>query len=171
MGIATPGQPHDMWIDLGRPPDGGQNLLGLDFTNAAGALAGFTGPFHAVRVEDLGSAVVNGIPATGYRVISGPICTSSRSSPASDTTGPTEVWVDGDGRLVQVRSTFFASVSAPPPGTSSAAEPPRSEWARATTTDIIRFSGYGVPVTITAPPLPRHPLAHSGTTFAVSAGC
>ena len=171
MGIAAPGQPHDMWINIGRPPDGGQDLLGLEFTNAAGALAGFSGPFHAVRVEDLGSAVVDGVPSTGYRVISGPICASSRSGPPSDTTGPTDLWVDGGGRLVQVRSTSSVSVGAAPAGTPSAAEPPRSEWGTATTTDIIRFSGYGEPVTITAPPLPRLPLAHSTTTFAVSAGC
>lgn len=171
MGIATPGQLHDMWIDLGRPPDGGQDLLGLEFTNAAGALAGFSDPFHVVRVDDLGSAEVDGIPASRYRVISGPICASSRSGPSSDTAGPTDLWVDGDGRLLQVRSTSSVSVGSAPKGTPSTAEPPRSEWGTATTTDIIRFFGYGAPVTITAPPLPRHPLGHSTVTLAVSSGC
>jgi hypothetical protein len=171
MGITVPGQPHDRWFDFGQPSHIDQGLLGLEFTNASGALAGFYGPYHAVRVEDLGAAVVDGIPVTGYRVISGPICSSSRSGPPSDTAGPTDLWVDGVGRLVQVRSTSSLSVRLPPVGTPSGHQPPGSDGGRITTTGVIRFFGYGEPVTITAPPLPRHPLAHSTVTFAVSAGC
>jgi hypothetical protein len=171
ISFAAPGQPQAIWIKIGRPPDSGQDLLGLDFTNAAGALTGFSGPFHAVRVEDLGSAVVNGIPSTGYRVISGPTCTSSRSDPPSDNAGPTDLWVDGGGRLVQVRSTFSATMGPPPTGTPSVDEFPRSDWGTATTTDILRFSGYGTPVTITAPPARRPAVGHSATTFAISSSC
>lgn len=171
IGINIPGQPHDRWFDFGQPSHIDQGLLGLEFTNASGALAGFYGPFHAVRVEDLGSAVVDGIPATGYRVISRPLCSSSRSGPPSDTAGPTELWVDGVGRLVQVRSTSSVSVRPPPIGTPSGHRDPGSAGGRVTTTGVIRFFGYGDPVTITAPPLPRHPLAHSAVTFAISAGC
>jgi hypothetical protein len=165
--IAPPGQPHDRWISMGRPPGGDQGELGLAFTNAGAALSAFSGLFHAVRVEDLGSNVVDGVPATGYRVISEPVCASLRSGHLSDTTGPTELWVDGDGRLVQVRSTFSLSMEEPT-STPSAGEHPEGT---ATTTDVIRFSGYGDPVTITAPPLPLHPAAQSISTFAVSSGC
>ena len=167
LDLAAPGQPHDMWINIGRPPDSGQGVLGLEFTNAGAALAGFSGPFHAVRVEDLGSNVVDGVPATGYRVISEPICASSRSGHLSDTTGPTELWIDGDGRLVQVRSTFSLSVEEPT-GTPSAGEHPEGAAA---TTEVIRFFGYGKPVAITAPPSSRHPLGQSISTFAISARC
>jgi hypothetical protein len=171
ISFAAPGQPQAIWINIGRPPDSGQDLLGLDFINAAGALTGFSGPFHAVRVEDLGSAVIDGIPSTGYRVISGPTCASSRSDPPSDTAGPTDLWVDGDGRLVQVRSTSSASMGPPPTGAPSANEFPRSDWGTATTTYVLRFTGYGAPVTITAPPASRSPLGHSTSSFAVSSGC
>jgi hypothetical protein len=171
ISFAPPGQPQAIWINIGRPPDSGQDLLGLDFTNAAGALTGFSGPFHAVRVEDLGSAVVDGIPSTGYRVISGPTCTSSHSDPPSDNAGPTDLWVDGSGRLVQVRSTFSASMGPPPTGTPSADGFPRSDRGTATTTTVLRFTGYGAPVTISAPPASRSPLGHSTSIFAESAGC
>jgi hypothetical protein len=142
-------------------------VLGLEFTNAGGALAGFSDPFHAVRVEDLGSNVVDGIPVTGYRVITEPTCASSRSHHLSVATGPSEVWVDGIGRLVQVRATFSASVEEPT-GTPPAGEHP---VATATTTGVIRFSGYGEPVTITAPPVSPHPLGQSVSAFAISSGC
>jgi hypothetical protein len=167
LDVAAPGQPRDGWINIGRPPDSSQGVLGLEYSNAGAALAGFSDLFHAVRVEDLGSNMVNGIPATGYRVTTEPTCASSRSGHLSVATGPTEVWVDGDGRLVQVHSTVTTSVEEPT-GTPPTGQHPE---ATATTTGVIRFSGYGEPVTITAPPLSPDPRGQSVSAIAVSSVC
>jgi len=128
-----------------------ESALGLGSADGIGfVLSGLTGPMTAVSVRALGPASVDGAPATRYlvRTEPRPICPDpGQRVPEESTT----VWVDGNGRLVQVRNaftisaTFGASLRKENPDLGDLPLGPR------TLTSTLRLSAFGAPVHIAAP--------------------
>jgi hypothetical protein len=106
------------------------------------------------------------VATTRYVVSTVPVCPSprdggrqGRGSTLAETVGPSDVWVDSQGRLVQIVGSRRVSGRPPaalaPPGLARALAYP------ATTTDALRFSDFGAPVHIHAPPVLRSPYSSS----------
>ena len=153
---------QDSWTKESVPRNFGE--LGLASAGLFGAaLSPFSRPFTVVGVTELGPAPVSGVPATRYLVVSqlSPDCPPS--GPPKAQRGRTTVWIDGRGRLVQVRvSSFFngklpASLLEKDP--AAAAQP----LGPITATITLRLSAFGAPVHIAAPRV------GSGRSFSVGA--
>jgi hypothetical protein len=133
-----------------------KSALGLASADGIGlVLSGLTGPVTTVSVRALGTASVDGAPATRYRVRTEPrpICPNpGRRLPEGSTT----VWVDSSGRLVQARNsytisaTFGASLRKENPDLADVPFGPR------TLTSTLRLSAFGAPVHIVAPTVRRN---------------
>ena len=128
----------------------GQRGLSLAL-NAGVALDSLRGPNAVASVRDLGPATIDGAATTEYEVTFAPlrVC-APHQPPAVVTERPSGVWIDGAGRLVQVRSTY---ISGPLPRgatlPSGFGDVPR---ATATTVATLTFSAFGIPVHVVAPP-------------------
>jgi hypothetical protein len=144
--------------------------LGLSLAlSASVALSALVGPEPVAAVRDLGPATVNGRATTEYQVQMAPVatCPSQRRVAPVSTQGPTLLWVDGAGRLVQARTTWRFSGYLPPglgklPG--FAAFPVRPS----TTTATLTFSAFGAPVRIAPPPSALAVAQRSSTGYASS---
>ncbi|MDQ1362097.1 MAG: hypothetical protein QOJ44_2474 [Acidimicrobiaceae bacterium] len=161
VALSLPGQVRPVWAKMGRTPTAFAGVLGLGlgYTTAAGALDALTGANRVVRIEDLGSNVVDGIPATRYRVVTQPVCAGPPSRSDGNSTGPTDLWLDGEGRLIRAQGTSYSSVR----GLSNRApSPPPGFEGSATTTNVIRFHDFGSPVRISAPDVATGSLIHAG---------
>jgi hypothetical protein len=157
VALSLPGHVRPVWV-MNHTPTAFAGVLGLGYT-AAGALDALTGVNRVVRVEDLGANVVDGVPATRYRVVTQPVCAGPPSRSDSNSTGPTDLWLDDEGRLIQAQGTSYTSVR----GLSNRApRPPQGFEGSATTTNVIRFHDFGSPVRISAPDVGTGSLIHSG---------
>jgi hypothetical protein len=120
--------------------------------NAAVALDSLRGPNAVASVRKLGPATIHGALTTRYEVTFSPlrVC-APHQQPVVVTQRPSDMWVDGGGRLLQVRSTSYASGRLPRGETLPA---PFGAFPRgATTTEAtLTFSGFGSPVQVVAPP-------------------
>ena len=92
------------------------------------------------RIELVGHETLGGAAVTKYRVVVPACTTSTRATGPREVMGPTDVWLDGEGRLVQVRDVmhFTDSAGALTDGGS-------------TINNTIRLSDFGAPVTIATP--------------------
>lgn len=141
---------QDSWTKEPVPRNFGE--LGLASAGVFGAvLSPFSRPFTVVGVTALGPAQINDAPATRYVV-------TSQLAPDCPTAGPpqlrrdrTTVWVDGRGRLVQVRLLSFFNGKLPASllekDPAAAAQP----LGPMTITITLRLSAFGAPVHIAAP--------------------
>ncbi len=144
--------------------------FGLDAgTIAENAVSGLSGILPVTSVRSLGPATVDGVSTTRYVLTYGPpeLCGSRVFKPRRPGTRrrfaraakafepvirPTLVWVDGRGRLVQIRASTVSSARAlrAVSGSFDAAQ---------TNVTTLTFSDFGVPVHIVAPdftgPQPR----------------
>ena len=147
--------------------------FGLDAGTAAeNAVSGLSGILPVTSTRSLGPATVNGVDTTRYVVTYGTpaLCASGSATPVpapgtgsrgslaraakafEPDVGSTTLWVDGQGRLVQVRAS-----------TSTSARELKSvgAFATASLTNVttLTFSDFGAPVHIVAPvftgPRPR----------------
>jgi hypothetical protein len=137
--------------------------------NAAVALDSLQGPNAVASVRDLGPATVDGAATTQYEVTFAPlrVCVAHQP-PAVVTERPSDVWVDGAGRFLQVRSTSYASGRLPRGEKLPAAF---GAFPRAPTTTVatLTFSAFGTPVHVVAPPASAlAPRGESSTGFAIS---
>jgi hypothetical protein len=137
--------------------------------NAAVALDSLQGPNAVASVRDLGPATVDGAATTQYEVTFAPlrVCVPHQP-PAVVTERPSDVWVDGAGRFLQVRSTSYASGRLPRGEKLPAAF---GAFPRAPTTTVatLTFSAFGTPVHVVAPPASAlAPRGESSTGFAIS---
>ncbi|MGD0749230.1 MAG: hypothetical protein ABSB68_15635 [Acidimicrobiales bacterium] len=120
--------------------------------NASVALDVLRGPNAVASVSDLGPAEVDGIATTQYAVEYAPLHVCAlHQAPRVVTQRPSRVWLDGDGRLVRVRSTIFFS-NRPPRGVKLPAAIDGFPRGPVTTVATLTFSEFGVPVRVTAPP-------------------
>jgi hypothetical protein len=145
--------------------------LGLSFAfDAPAGLGDLAGIEPVVDVRDLGSATLDGRATTEYLVETAPLqpCPPVRKTAIVTTEGANRVWVDGHGRLVQVRTSSHFSGHLP------AAVRKLPSFARfpvgpITTTDTLTFSAFGAPVHIAAPPPSTlSPQEHSSTGYSSS---
>jgi hypothetical protein len=102
-------------------------------------------------VHDLGPATVDGAATTEYKVTFAPfrVC-APHQPPAVVTQRPSDVWLDGAGRLIQVRSTYVSG--SLPRGVKLPAGFGDILHATATTVATLTFSAFGIPVHVVAPP-------------------
>jgi hypothetical protein len=163
------GNPSWMKLPFPRQADG---QLGLSTAlNAAVALDALVGldPVDGVREE--GPSTVDGVAATKYVVTTAPppTCPSTRATAPKVAQRPSTVWVDGRGRLVQVRSSeydggFPAAALHRLPALAQVPTGPT------VTTATLTFSAFGDPVQIAAPPPSTlvQTGSNSGSAFAVA---
>ena len=120
--------------------------------NAGVALDSLRGPNAVASVRNLGPADVDGGGTTEYEVSFAPlhVCVPHQP-PAVLTQRPSDVWVDGNGRLVQVRSTSYSSGGLPR-GEKVPAAFGGFPSAPTTTVATLTFSAFGSPVHVVAPP-------------------
>jgi hypothetical protein len=158
-----PGQSHTFWSRFGPSHLGSRGALGLDYTGASGALGALSAANRVVQIDDLGPQVTGGVATTEYRVLTQPICAAGSGSPSTTTNGPTDLWLDGDGRLVQARGISYSDFRVEGPAPS---RPTEAFVGRSTTTEVVRLHDFGVPLRIEPPDTPSRALGvgHSAVT-------
>jgi hypothetical protein len=119
--------------------------------NADVALDSLRGSNAVASVRNLGPASVDGTAATQYEVTFVPVrVCDPHQPPATVTERPSEVWVDGTGRLLQVRSTSYFSGRLPR-GEKFPAGFGVFPHAPTTTVATLTFSAFGMSVDVVAP--------------------
>jgi hypothetical protein len=137
--------------------------------NADVALDSLRGPYALASVRNLGPANIDGAATTRYEVTFAPlrVCVPHQP-PAVLTQRPSDVWVDGAGRLLQVRSTSYVN-GRPPRGEKLPAAFADFPHAPATTVATFTFSAFGSPVHVVAPPASAlAPRGGSSVAYAIS---
>jgi hypothetical protein len=120
--------------------------------NANVALDSLRGPNAVASVRNLGPATIDGTATRQYEVTFAPFrACAPHQPPALVTERPSEVWVDGTGRLLQVRSTTYLSGRLPR-GEKLPAGFGAFPLAPTTTVATLTFSAFGMPVHVVAPP-------------------
>jgi hypothetical protein len=160
---------RQFWLRVSLPRNPHADL-GLSFADSAGgALDSLSGGFeYAKSVHQVGSASLSGLPTTRDLVTTAPVCAPPRhpaKQPVTEEQGPTTMWVDGHGRLVQVSSSLRIDEVRPPGLGPDASAVARLMKGRATMTATLRFSDFATPVLIKAPPPGdvHSPISHSGS--------
>jgi hypothetical protein len=131
--------------------------FGLDDTGALDAVAGLAGPTPVDGVHALGRGSVDGIAATRYMVTTAPlyICGPHGRTLLAYHYAPTTLWVNGQGRLVQARtSIYMKGFRSHGPRDASGFEQP-IVTAPSTIVATLTLSRFGAPVRVTAPQVPR----------------
>jgi len=159
------------WAKMSWHRDPSQEL-GLASAGIASApLDELGGTQRVVGVRALGATTVGGVATTRYEVSTAPVCTprqgagrQGHGSTLLDTVGPSYVWVDSQGRLVQIVGS--ERVSGHPPPALLQQSPSMALAYPVTTTDTLRLSRFGAAVPrIRAPAILR--LRYS-SSFAVT---
>ncbi len=148
------------WIK-GNFPRGSFGLLGvLDEVGPVGVLDGGLSA-HGTRIELVGHETLGGAAVTKYRVVVPACTTSTRATGPREVMGPTDVWLDGEGRLVQVRDVMHITDSAE-----------ALTDGGSTINNTIRLSDFGAPVTIATPKVLPEGEGEGAVAFLVSInGC
>jgi hypothetical protein len=132
--------------------------------NAAVALDGLHGPNAVASVRPLGPSEVDGAATTQYEVTYAPFTACApHQAPVVVRQLPTRVWVDDAGRLVQVRGMSYYS-DRPPKGVKIPPSFAGLPMGPITTVATLRFSAFGAPVHVVAPPAST--IAPSGHSIA-----
>ena len=128
----------DRWVK-GTFPKASFGVMGVfDEVDPVGDLDGdLTTP--GTKVELLGAGTLGGAAVTRYRVVLPACAATSHTTGPHDTVGPIALWLDGEGRLVQIRNAMHLT---------NPAEPFRGV---STITSTIRLSDFGAPVAVAAP--------------------
>jgi len=156
-GGLPPGAPALPWVRLDALPEQGASALGgMEVTPAGEALGLVSGPSQNLRIDDLGPVALRGAGTTEYRVRSMSTC-GAHSGPdqVGQSTGPTDLWIDGRGRMVQVRTSVRVVV---PRGLAPKGLPPGLRPAftgSSVTVATITLGHFGATVRITAPAVQR----------------
>jgi hypothetical protein len=136
-----------------RNPHSGLGILSIG--NAGVALQGLVAGLTPVdRVRDLGPANLDGHPTTRYLVSNTAprVCPSAHKSAITDTQSPSTLWIDPEGRLVQVEISFHESGQLPASALAKNPELAQIPMGPSTTTATLRLSDFGTPVRVSAPP-------------------
>jgi hypothetical protein len=117
-------------------PDAGAQL---DYLKGAGT------------VHRVGTATVDGTATTHYRTT---VNSGALGGTAAHVSGrvPVDVWIDSHHRVRQERLTLHLTAAA---GTTSSGATPGSARRTAVVTVVMRLTGFGTPVHVTAPPAAR----------------
>jgi hypothetical protein len=123
------------WIKAKLPNESSGPLGLLDEVTPIGFLDSELG-IRGTKIELLRSEVLGGETTTKYRVA---VPTCSRPSSPQSVLGSISIWLDGEGRLVQVRDVLHST------------DPIHPVNGRSTTISIARFFDFGAPVAISPP--------------------
>jgi hypothetical protein len=140
------------WIKA-KVPSGSSGPLGpLDEVAPIGFLDGELG-IGGTKIKRLRSETLNGVVSTQYRVVL-PTCSGppTASDPQKEL-GAIDIWVDGEGRLIQVRDVLHFT------------DPVKSFAGRSTTVSTARLFDFGAPVTIEAPNVVQRAGEGGGVAF------
>jgi len=147
--IGVVGQPDEIgWIKA-MPPSGSSGLLGvLDGVTPIGFLDSELGE-RGTKLVLIRSEVLGGVATTKYRVV---VPTCNRAGSPQAVLGSIDLWLDGEGRLVQVTDVLHST------------DPIRPVNGRSTTIATARLFDFGAPVTISAPKVVL-PAGQGGVAF------
>jgi hypothetical protein len=128
----------DRWTK-GTFPKASFGLLGVfDEVDPVGDLEGDL-TTHGTKVELLGPERLGGAAVNRYRVVVPACAATPHTTGPRDVVGPIDLWLDGEGRLVQIRDAMHVT------------NPAGAFRGSSTITSTIRLSDFGAPVTVSAP--------------------
>jgi hypothetical protein len=163
------GNGAQFWVKLSLPRNPHADLGLSSADNAAVALDTVSdGVQYATSVRNMGSALLAGTPTTRYLVATASVCGTPRHvahAPVTEQQGPITMWLDGQGQLVQISYSLRIDDIGPLP--QEGRHVARLMKGRAVMTATLRFSDFGTPVHITAPP---HNEVPSSSSQSVSLG-
>ncbi|MFC1411932.1 hypothetical protein ACEZCY_21995 [Streptacidiphilus sp. N1-12] len=152
----VPGQKPWVRIDLAKAAAGaGGTISAPDTSQALGYLK------DAKDVTKVGTETVDGASATHYRFQAAlPQNSGSMLGVSLPSSIPVDVWVDASNHIreekiqftVSASATGAATATASAPATGSASASAGTGAQSASTTTDLHLSGFGTPVTVTAPP-------------------
>jgi hypothetical protein len=144
--------PSGPWIKSKAFPVGSFGALGLLEDIGPLSLIAKQVSLSNTTARDFGLETIDGVQTTKYLLIT-PVCTTrSHLFAPIGPVGPTYVWIDGQGRLVQAKQTLHMSIPKNPfPATTVSFG---ALAGRLTMVSTIRLFDFGAPVRITAPRLP-----------------
>jgi hypothetical protein len=154
MSISGFGAVPTRWTKVSLPFPGEKADRSLQLAlNASTALAALRGQFPVSSVSDLGPSRIGGVATTEYQVRYAPVrfCLPHRN-PVTVTQRPSLLWVDAQGRMVRVRSSFSFSGHVAP-GTKIPHAADGFSLAPTTMVATVTFWRFGAPVRITPPPV------------------
>jgi hypothetical protein len=155
VSFGLPGFIPDFWTKQSTQRDGGE--LGLGSSAVVGALvSALSGPFTALTVTRLGTATVGGVSTTRYLAQTQVEPSMSSACPARNGKplfGRATLWVDGEGRLVQVRVQSSSGGKVPASADTQNPSIADTPTGAITSTGTLRLSGFGAPVHIARPAL------------------
>jgi hypothetical protein len=126
------------WVK-GHFPADSFGLLGvLDEVDPVGFLENALG-VRGTKVELVGTEVLGSTATKKYQVNTPSCPAATTTAGPQDVMGPIDLWLDGEGRLVQVRNVLHFT------------DPARSAPGRSTITSTIRLTDFGAPIEISAP--------------------
>jgi hypothetical protein len=150
VGKSTWTQVGGRWLKIALPANP-YDRLGLS-AEATAALIGVEGIEPVGSIRRLGPADVGGVPTTRYQVTTArPRPCNARQAAAlrGNYIGPTDLWVDGRGRLVQATLTTHADLQVP--ASLRAKFPSDVPTGPMVSTSTLRLGHFGVPVKVVVP--------------------
>ena len=138
-----------LWVQFPRPAHPGHGVTG----SLSGYLGALDAPPQDLRLIGEGTSTIAGVSATRYRVVvTAPVqrCQAGVAVRANGQPVATEIWIDGEWRLRQVR-TEMSYVVAPPPEQFANTVHGAFPTGMATATTVLRITSYGRPVHVAVP--------------------
>jgi hypothetical protein len=105
-----------------------------------------------LRVEAAGSGPVHGVETTEYQLVVPTCGATTPSDGIRESTGPLQLWVDGQGRLLQARQSMTEDI-AKNAHLGAAFAGGGLPSGRVTTVSSVELGDFGAPVAIAAPPV------------------
>jgi len=119
-----------------------------------------------LRIEDAGPGTVHGLKTVLYQIVV-PTCGASTPRDGfSESMGPLQLWVDGQGRLVQARQSTTEDIAKNARLGELAGEP--FPTGRVTSVSLVDLGDFGAPAAIAAPRVLRTNGSSSSFGFATS---
>ncbi len=145
-----------LWAKMSWHRDARQDL-GLALAgNAASALEELGGAQRVVGLREVGATNVGGVSTTRYEISTAPVCAPAHRATLVETQGPSSVWVDGRGRMVQITGSLRIGGHQP----AAQQDLPAHAYPVAVTATL-RLSAFGEPVRIHAPTILKTPYSSS----------
>jgi hypothetical protein len=137
------------------------SLEALDATSDLGLLSA---PEQDLELVATGTSTVGGVPVRGYRVeLADPKLACAAGVPVDRSGRPTvntEIWVDSQDRLRQVRTTMALVIPRPPPGATGLLAPANFS-GKAVAVTTLQLGSFSQPVHVVAPHIQSQHVSYS----------
>ncbi len=155
-----------VWVQFPRSAHPGRGVV-ASLSEYLGALAA---PSQDLRLVGAGTSTIDGMATTAYRVVvSTPVqrCQSGVAVGANGRPVVTEIWIDREWRLRQVRTEMTYKFAPPPARFTNVVHLP-FPTGTATAITVLRITSYGIPVHVGVPEVvPREGAGSSSFSVAV----